>query len=95
MRLEAVGRVTDNSYTFPLPQTQIAETMGLSDVHVNRTLRDLRAQGLIHLKRRVLTILDVEPLKAFCDFTPNYLHLRNTRWGEHRELSWPGQAQEG
>ena len=90
-----MGRVTDNGYAFPLTQTQIAETMGLSDVHVNRTLRELRVLGLIHLKRRVLTILDVERLKAFCDFTPNYLHLRNTRWGERRDLSWPGQAQEG
>jgi len=69
--------------------------MGLSDVHVNRTLRDLRAQGLIRLKRRVLTILDVERLQAFCNFTPNYLHLRNTRWGKRRDLSWPGTAQEG
>jgi CRP-like cAMP-binding protein len=92
MRLEAVGRVTDNSYAFPLTQTEIAETMGLSDVHVNRTLGDLRALGLIHLKQRVLTILDVERLKAFCDFTPNYLHLRNTRWGERGDLSWPGRA---
>ncbi|MET0531761.1 MAG: Crp/Fnr family transcriptional regulator, partial [Microvirga sp.] len=95
MRLEAVGRVTDNSYAFPLTQTDIAETMGLSDVHVNRTLRELRALGLIHLKSRVLTILDVERLKAFCSFAPNYLHLRNTRWGERRDLSWPGRAQEG
>ena len=95
MRLEAVGRVTDNSYAFPLTQTEIAETMGLSDVHVSRTLGDLRALGLIHLKQRVLTILDVERLKAFCDFTPNYLHLRNTRWGERRDLSWPGRAEGG
>ncbi|MCJ2120595.1 Crp/Fnr family transcriptional regulator [Methylobacterium sp. J-001] len=94
MRLEAVGRVTDNSYAFPLTQTEIAETMGLSDVHVNRTLRELRALGLIHLKHRMLTILDVERLKAFCGFAPNYLHLRNTRWGERRDLSWPGRAQE-
>ncbi|MCJ2134750.1 DUF1330 domain-containing protein, partial [Methylobacterium sp. J-026] len=65
------------------------------DVHVNRTLRELRALGLIHLKRRVLTILDVERMKAFCRFTPNYLHLRSTRWGDRRDLSWPGMAQEG
>lgn len=95
MRLEAVGRVTDNSYAFPFTQTQIADTMGLSNVHVNRTLRELRALGLIHIKGRVLTILDVERLKAHCRFTPNYLHLRNTRWGERRDLSWPGLAQGG
>ena len=92
MRLEAVGRVSDNSYAFPFTQTEIADTMGLSNVHVNRTLRELRELGLIHLKGRVLTILDVERLKAYCRFTPNYLHLRNTRWGERRDLSWPDRA---
>lgn len=95
MRLEVVGRVADNSYAFPFTQTEIAETMGLSSVHVNRTIRELRALGLIQLKGRVLTILDVERLKAYCRFTPNYLHLRNTRWGVRRDLSWPGQAAEG
>lgn len=92
MRLEAVGRISDNSYAFPFTQTEIADTMGLSNVHVNRTLRELRELGLIHLKGRVLTILDVERLKAYCRFTPNYLHLRNTRWGARRDLIWPDRA---
>ncbi len=41
LRLEAVGRVTDNSFSFPFTQIDIADTMGLSNVHVHRTLRDL------------------------------------------------------
>ncbi|WP_336492657.1 Crp/Fnr family transcriptional regulator [Methylobacterium nigriterrae] len=88
LRLEAVGRVSDNSYDFPFTQTDIADTMGLSNVHVHRTLRELRALGLIALKQRIVTILDLERLKAFCNYNPNYLHLRNTRWGARRSVPW-------
>lgn len=88
LRLEAVGRVSDSSYAFPFTQTDIADTMGLSDVHVSRTLRELRRLQFITLERRVLTILDVEQLKAYCGFNPNYLHLRNTRWSARRQVPW-------
>lgn len=94
-RLEVVGRVTDNSFNFPFTQTDIADTMGLSNVHVNQVLRELREQGLVTHKHRVLTILDVARLKAYCQFTPNYLHLKNTRWSDRRSVNWLGQAQGG
>jgi hypothetical protein len=51
-------------------------------------MQELRALGLIELKRRVLTILDVERLKTYCGFNPNYLHLRNTRWSSRRSVPW-------
>ncbi len=95
LRLEAVGRVTDNSYAFPFTQKDVADTMGLSDVQVSRSLRELRALGLIHLKHRVLTILDVERLKAYCGFNPNYLHLRNARWSGRRQVPWLSGVQGG
>ncbi|SFM32461.1 Crp/Fnr family transcriptional regulator [Methylobacterium pseudosasicola] len=88
LRLEAVGHVNNNSYQFPFTQTEIADTMGLSDVHVNRTLRELRRLELITLKGRLLTILDVDQLKAYCGFNPNYLHLRNARWSGRRQVPW-------
>jgi len=88
LRLEAVGHVTDNSYAFPFTQTDVADAMGLSDVHVNRTLRELRRLELITLKGRVLTILNVEHLKTYCGFNPNYLHLRNARWSSRRQVPW-------
>ncbi|MCJ2041502.1 Crp/Fnr family transcriptional regulator [Methylobacterium sp. J-059] len=94
-RLEAVGHSKDDSYAFPFTQTDIADTMGLSNVHVHRTLRDLRAMGLITLKHRVLTILDVERLKDFCKFNANYLHLKNARWIDRRSVNWPSQLQGG
>ena len=93
LRLDAVGRVTNNSYAFPFTQIDIADTMGLSDVHVNRVLRELRESRLITLTKRVLTILDVEGLKTYCAFNPNYLHLKNTRWSERRRVNWLGQSQ--
>ncbi len=95
LRLEAVGRVTDNSYAFPFTQTDVADTMGLSDVQVSRTLRELRGLNLITLKHRVLTILDVEQLKAYCGFNPNYLHLRNARWSGRRQVPWVSGVQAG
>ncbi|SDO60088.1 cAMP-binding domain of CRP or a regulatory subunit of cAMP-dependent protein kinases [Methylobacterium phyllostachyos] len=88
LRLEAVGRVTDNSFPFPFTQTDVADAVGLSDVQVSRTLRELRRLDLITLRHRVLTILDVEQLKAYCGFNPNYLHLRNARWSGRRQLPW-------
>ena len=95
MRLDVVGRVTDNSYEFPFTQTDIADTMGLSNVHVNRTLQELRGLELITLKQRVLTILDVDRLKAFCGFNVNYLHLKNARWSNRRSVNWLGRSQGG
>lgn len=95
IRLQAVGCVTGNSFSFPFTQTDLADTMGLSNVHVNRTLRELKALGLITLKQRTLTILDVDRIKAYCHFTQNYLHLRNTRWGERRSVSWMNREQQG
>ena len=93
LRLEAVGKVQDNSFVFPLTQAEIADTMGLSSIHVNRTLRHLRELGLISLKQRVLRILDVDQLKALSGFNANYLHLKNTRWGDRRSEAWLNQAQ--
>lgn len=95
MRLQAVGYASDNTYPFPFKQSDIADCMGLSEVHVNRTLRELRSLGLITLKKRSLTIHDVEALKAFSDFTPNYLHLKNGRWSERRSVPWLVRAEGG
>jgi CRP-like cAMP-binding protein len=75
VRLQAVGRADENSYELPLTQAELADLLGLSEVHVNRTLQALREADLIVLRSKHLTIPDVERLKAFAQFTPNYLHL--------------------
>jgi CRP-like cAMP-binding protein len=74
-RLKAVGLAEDDSYEFPLTQAELGDATGLSTVHVNRTLQELRGAGLIRLKGRLLTVRDAERLKALAGFDPAYLHL--------------------
>jgi CRP-like cAMP-binding protein len=74
-RFRAVGMNEGNSCTLPLTQVELAETMGLSPVHVNRTLQELRRQKLITLEGGTLTIQDLPALKEVSFFNPDYLHL--------------------
>jgi CRP-like cAMP-binding protein len=74
-RLDAVGLAPDATMDFPLSQTDLADSAGLSPVHVNRMIQQLRDEGLISWRGRVLQVLDVGALEAFAGFDPNYLHL--------------------
>jgi CRP-like cAMP-binding protein len=74
-RLEAVGLVRDDSMELPITQTELADTVGLTNVHVNRIIQQLRDQGLIAWRGRVLTIVKPQALKALAGFDPTYLHL--------------------
>jgi CRP-like cAMP-binding protein len=74
-RFRAVGLNEGNSCTLPLTQVELAETLGLSSVHVNRTLQELRRQRLITLENGTLTIQDLDALKEVSFFNPDYLHL--------------------
>ncbi len=85
LRLRAVELVDGESCDLPLTQTDIADATGLSSVHVNRTLQDLRSAGLIELKGRVLRVPDLESLMDAGLFNPNYLHL--DREGQHLDAN--------
>jgi CRP-like cAMP-binding protein len=74
-RFQAVGLNEGMSCTLPLTQVELAETLGLSAVHVNRTLQALRKRKLITLENGTLTIENLEELKAVSFFNPDYLHL--------------------
>jgi CRP-like cAMP-binding protein len=74
-RLSAVGLARDDQCAFPITQTEIGDALGLSTVHVNRSLQELRAGGLIELRRGTLTILAWEALKKAGEFDPTYLHF--------------------
>jgi CRP-like cAMP-binding protein len=74
-RFRAVGLNEGNSCTLPLTQIELAETLGLSAVHVNRTLQDLRREKLITLEAGTLTIENLERLMELSFFKPDYLHL--------------------
>lgn len=75
VRLEVaeLGKQTD--YELPITQEQLADAVGLTSVHVNRTLMKLDEEGLIKRTRRVITINDWQKLAKFADFNPRYLHL--------------------
>lgn len=75
VRLQAVGLAPGNAYEFPMTQAELADAAGLSTVHVNRTLQELRGAGVIALRGKQLTVVDVERLKAMAGFDPAYLHL--------------------
>jgi CRP-like cAMP-binding protein len=75
VRLRVVGLADGNRYEIPLTQTELADTVGLSAVHVNRTLQELRGDGLITLRDQELTITDLPALKRVAKFNPSYLHL--------------------
>lgn len=75
VRLQTVGYADENGFEFPLSQIDLADTLGLSVVHVNRTLQFLRGKHLIIWKHKRVHIPNVRQLKAFADFNPKYLHL--------------------
>ncbi|MDN2582828.1 Crp/Fnr family transcriptional regulator [Aquibium sp. ELW1220] len=74
-RLEVVGRVENGSFEFPLTQAEIADLVGLSIVHTNRTLQELRATGLVTWKGNRIVICDWDGLARLADFDPTYLNL--------------------
>ena len=76
MRLKAVGLAGEKGYDLPVTQNELADALGLSTVHVNRVLQDLRGEGLIVLRGRALHVPDWESLQAAGEFDPAYLHLR-------------------
>lgn len=77
VRLDIVGLTDANSYDFPLTQQELSECLGLTAVHVNRTLQELRKRDLIEVAGRRATILDVPALEALAEFDPAYLYLEH------------------
>lgn len=75
LRLETAGLGEQCAYELPMTQEQLADALGLTNVHVNRTLKALSAQGLIERSKRSVKIRDWKRLAAVGDFDSNYLHL--------------------
>ena len=78
-KLQSVGLADGDRVAWPITQTDIADALGLTSVHVNRVLQDLRARELITLYKRSLTILNQQELSDLGDFTPAYLSLPTPR----------------
>jgi len=74
-RLQVVGRAEADGYAFPLTQRELAECLGLTVVHANRTIQELRRRRLVELEARHLTIVDREGLNEVAEFDTDYLYL--------------------
>ena len=74
-RLRAIDRVSANGFDFPVTQAELGDTLGLSAVHVNRTLQDMRRERLVRLAGRRLTVLNLDALRTIAMFNPDYLQL--------------------
>jgi CRP-like cAMP-binding protein len=77
VRLRAVGLSEEHSCELPITQGEFADAMGVTTVHVNRVLQQMRTEGLIGLKGDRLNIPDWEKLKQVGEFDPTYLHLES------------------
>jgi CRP-like cAMP-binding protein len=76
VRLRAVGLAEDHVCDLPITQAELADALGITTVHVNRVLQQMRREGLIETKGSRVAVPDWEWLKAEGDFDPTYLHLQ-------------------
>jgi CRP-like cAMP-binding protein len=75
LRLRAVGLTEDHSFKLPLTQAELGDSLGLSTVHVNRVVQELRAKELITWRGETLVIDDWERLQELAEFDPTFLSL--------------------
>ncbi|WP_264049990.1 Crp/Fnr family transcriptional regulator [Methylobacterium flocculans] len=76
LKLHAMGLAENHVCEMALTQGDIADAIGVSNVHVNRVLQDLRSQGLLTLQGQRLVIQDWAQLTKRAEFDPAYLHLK-------------------
>jgi CRP-like cAMP-binding protein len=76
VRVSAVGLNKGESYETPITQAELADASGLSTVHVNRTMQELRRDGLIKTKGASIIIEDWDGLQKAGEFDPTYLHIQ-------------------
>jgi CRP-like cAMP-binding protein len=75
VRMRAVGLANGETCELPITQTELGDALGLSTVHVNRSLQELRGKRLITLRGSILKVENWEALKKAGEFDPTYLHL--------------------
>lgn len=74
-RLEMLGLVGVEGYHLPMTQEELGDALGLTPVHVNRTLRTLEAEGLIARRKRRIEFPQWRRMVELGDFNPRYLHV--------------------
>ena len=73
-RLKLIGRAEGSSFDMPLTQEQIGEALGITAVHANRVIRQLRDEGIVDFHRGRVTVLDETKFEELADFDDRYLH---------------------
>lgn len=75
VRLGIVGLASEREYALPITQTELAECLGLTSVHVNRVLKELRERRLVEFRSKRVAIRDLAELRHEAEFDPAYLYL--------------------
>ena len=92
-RLLAIGASDGSSFALPMTQADIGEVCGLTNVHVNRVLRELRETGACQVRSAQVSIMDLKALTSKALFDPDYLYLNRTT--AERATSQVGVSDEG
>lgn len=80
LRLESIGLSQNEEFALPINHAELADTMGLSLVHISRSLKVLREQGLVTFRSGQIVIHDIGRIREMCGFNPNYLHLEEGKY---------------
>ena len=75
IRLSLVGLGTKKGFALPMTQADLADATGLTSVHVNRMLKQLRDQRLMTFRHGEVVIHDWDGLAQAAEFDAHYLHL--------------------
>jgi CRP-like cAMP-binding protein len=75
LRMEASGQGLRTDFLLELTQGQIGDALGLTPVHVNRTLKALKESGAVEIEGRIFRIPDWPRLAAIAEFDPEYLQI--------------------
>jgi len=79
LRLNAVGLGSPDNYEFAVTQTDLADAMGLSAVHVNRVIQDLRARNLLVWQGSRVSLPNLDGIRELAEFDDRYLNLMKER----------------
>jgi CRP-like cAMP-binding protein len=86
VKQEAAGLGSGKSCRFPVTQADLADALGLSVVHVNRSLMELRSSGSVSFERAELIAHDWPALREQGQFEPSYLHLQMDDRALHKAM---------
>lgn len=75
-RAHNVGIVVEPAFALPLTQVMLADSLGMTPVHINRVLKELRLSGAMTISRGSVVVVDARKLVKIAGFDESYLHRR-------------------